>query len=173
MVGLNQLKSMPLEAIVQVVDNYPWFAAAQKILDEKMAVYAKVENTYADEDIAEILQKYMNCSMPSGEVAVEQEISTNSSFKGVGDYFSVEQYASVQQESVNWAREITTKQGSEEPIDIALDFDEAFCTETLAEIYADQGYYSKARNIYSKLILAYPEKSTYFAARIQKMDLKQ
>ena len=51
----------------------------------------------------------------------------------------------------------------------ALD-DTDFCTETLAEIYAEQGYYDRARDIYSKLLLAYPEKNTYFAALIEKLD---
>ena len=43
-------------------------------------------------------------------------------------------------------------------------------TETLAQIYAEQGYYEQAKDIYSKLILAYPEKNAYFAALIQKID---
>ena len=43
-------------------------------------------------------------------------------------------------------------------------------TETLAQIYAEQGYYEQAKNIYSKLILAYPEKSAYFASLIQKIE---
>ncbi len=45
-----------------------------------------------------------------------------------------------------------------------------FYTETLAQIYAEQGYYDRAKSIYSKLILAYPEKSAYFATLIQKMN---
>ena len=44
-----------------------------------------------------------------------------------------------------------------------------FVTETLAQIYASQGYFSQAKEIYEKLILAYPEKSAYFAALIEKL----
>ena len=46
----------------------------------------------------------------------------------------------------------------------------AFCTETMAQIYAEQGYFEQAKDIYSKLILAYPEKNAYFAALIRKLN---
>ena len=47
--------------------------------------------------------------------------------------------------------------------------DMRFYTETLAEIYADQGYFDRAEDVYSKLILLYPEKSAYFASLIEKL----
>ena len=48
--------------------------------------------------------------------------------------------------------------------------DEDFVTETLANIYIKQGNLQKALNAFNKLMLKYPEKKTYFAARIEKIE---
>ena len=42
-------------------------------------------------------------------------------------------------------------------------------SETLARLYARQGYFDKALIMYERLSLAFPEKSHYFAAEIEKL----
>ena len=46
---------------------------------------------------------------------------------------------------------------------------QSFITETLARIYINQEYYSRAIDIYEKLSLKFPEKSSYFASQIEKV----
>ena len=60
---------------------------------------------------------------------------------------------------------------SEERPDISLNSvneDNELVTETLANIYIMQKLYDKAISVFEKLILKYPEKSTYFASRIEE-----
>jgi hypothetical protein len=47
---------------------------------------------------------------------------------------------------------------------------DALMTETLANIHIKQKQYQKAITIFEKLSLKYPEKSIYFAARIQDLE---
>ena len=46
--------------------------------------------------------------------------------------------------------------------------DPELISEELADIYARQGLYAKAKEIYARLSLLYPEKSVYFAEIIDK-----
>ena len=57
--------------------------------------------------------------------------------------------------------------------EISLEIDSPLCTETLAFIYAQQGYYQQAIEIYSKLCLLYPEKSAYFATLVKEVKIKK
>lgn len=43
-------------------------------------------------------------------------------------------------------------------------------TETLANIYKDQGLQQKAIEVFEKLILKYPKKKSYFASQIQELE---
>ena len=56
------------------------------------------------------------------------------------------------------------------PIDVAKESlieNDDLVTPTLAKVYLEQGHYEKAISAYEKLILKYPEKSTFFAAQIK------
>ena len=95
-----------------------------------------------------------------------------------GDYFSKEDFAQLKEEEqapqihfgapAEYNDQDAQVQQGNEPVYDTMDF----VTETLAKIYADQGYYDKAIEVYAKLILLYPEKSTYFATLVNEIKSK-
>lgn len=56
------------------------------------------------------------------------------------------------------------------PIIPETDISESIFTESLAKIYIRQKQYDKAKRIFEKLNLKFPEKSSYFADQIEKID---
>jgi len=52
----------------------------------------------------------------------------------------------------------------------SLEENDELMTETLADIFIKQKLFLKAKNIFEKLCLKFPEKSIYFAARIKEVE---
>ncbi len=87
-----------------------------------------------------------------------------------GDYFSAADYDGVRGADDNFFRNVVKdSSGGSRPKEEGQVPHLGFYTQTLAEIYAEQGYSDEAKQIYSQLILAYPEKSAYFASLIEKL----
>ena len=187
------IKKLTLDELVGVVNLYPWFGGARKELCARMsrmdenwgkeqyaeaAMYvgsrgklsdmmrsARAED-WADADVEELIKSYI--SVPSAEEAKAEKRKT---YAGVGDYFSQEDYDNVRRSDDNVFSRYAAKARQEKVENVpSVGDDLGFYTETLAQIYAEQGYFDQAKRIYSKLILAYPEKSAYFAALIQKLN---
>lgn len=108
-----------------------------------------------------------------------------------GDYFTPEDFAGLEKAERDLSGVWTGLSGQEEPAEgsgtdgsepvypsgipamTPEDFEAPeFYTETLARIYTEQGYYEEAINVYAKLILLYPEKSTYFALLVNEIKSK-
>lgn len=63
--------------------------------------------------------------------------------------------------------------GDFKPVEEKESTHEDVVSETLARVYEQQGFFSRAREVYRKLVLIYPEKSDYFAALIQETKDKE
>ena len=188
----EELKRMSLESLAEVTARYPWFGVAQKLLCERLsglggdgvgtaqyieaamhvASRGKVLSLLRRDSVAVRLPEEEKRRLPETDGTLPGESVREmhgSGFRGVGDYFSQAQYAKVKQSEDDSFRRFVSSDADVPVPEVESGFDMDFCTETLARIYAEQGYCQQAKEIYSKLILAYPEKNAYFAALIEKL----
>ena len=160
------LQNIPLEELSALVTRYPWFGAARKALCCRTGQYAKAALYVFDRGILARLAAQAGESPAPVQELVQTPMEQKVVVLG-GDYFSQDAYDSVRTEKDD--RKIVKEERKVVKDDRKVELDEAYYTETLAEIYAQQGYLEQAKNIYSKLILRYPEKSAYFATLIEKL----
>ena len=177
------IKNLTLEELSGVVSLYPWFSAARGELSRRMAAsgtFGTAEladaalyvadrrkiaalnrgehrQDYADKDVDTLLHSFME-PKPSPRVVAAG-----------GDYFSQQDYDNAAKASDSIFSKLGASVKTETPKEERVSVGDFFCTETLAEIYIEQGYPEEAIRIYSKLLLANPEKSAYFAALIEKL----
>ena len=189
-----ELGTLTMDELAGMVHLYPWFASARKELCRRMSrlggddwgeeqyaeealyigdrrkvaelVRSGRKADYADKDVEKILRSYI---APAPEAEGEQERKVH--VVG-GDYFSQAQYKDVGRADDNIFTRFAVKVKSDSVKDerTGSDIADRYATETLAEIFAEQGCIEEARRIYSRLILDNPEKSAYFAALIDKLD---
>ena len=190
-----QLSSLTMDELAGVVHLYPWFASARKELCRRMSrlggddwgveqyaeealyigdrrkvaalVRAGNKTRYADKDLERILRSWIG---PSQGAEAAGESGREVHVVG-GDYFSEAQYKGVGRTDDNIFTRFSVKIKSDGTKDdkTGSDIADRYATETLAEIFAEQGCVEEARRIYSRLILENPEKSAYFAALIDKL----
>lgn len=191
MEGTIDIKRLSLEELAGVVGIYPWYAGARKELCERLGKtggtdplnFSEVSMYVTDRHVlAALLRK---CRGVKAASAADKEISKilesrpaapsrtapkrkDTPSRPGGDFFSADEYEEVSSPTDEvFSHLAVSKAPDRTTAEPAADL--GFYTETLAQIYADQGYYEHAQAIYSKLILAYPEKSAYFAALSDQM----
>ena len=188
MVGSIDIHKLNLEELTGVVELYPWYGGALK----ELCVRMKEMDALSDSLLAQaslhicsrrILFDLMHEKALTSDNTMKAEAPGQSSatvtapesrertiFVAGGDYFSQSQYRNVKKADDNIFSSFASKALEEgyteqNPQDIS-----DLCTETLAQIYLEQGYFAEAKEIYSKLSLRYPEKSVYFASLIEEID---
>ena len=183
-----------LSSIEQLISIYPWYQGARVELILKLAEISKetarekLRESFSfvpfTELIATKIEGVENTKKrtENDKVIQSQIQQAKKIFVVGGDYFSREELESVNNENEAKAdspaipleaarsleRERAVKRdGANSVVDPLI-----FYTETLAQIYTQQECWREALDVYSKLILLYPEKSVYFASLVNDIKLK-
>ena len=183
-----------LSSIEQLISIYPWYQGARVELILKLAEISKetarekLRESFSflpfPEWIATKIEGVENTKKrtENDKVIQSQIQQAKKIFVVGGDYFSREELESVNNENEAKAdspaipleaarsleRERAVKRdGANSVVDPLI-----FYTETLAQIYTQQECWREALDVYSKLILLYPEKSVYFASLVNDIKLK-
>lgn len=171
------------------------YVASRTIVSD--IVRSSRKNDYSDKDVQTLLKRFIAPEPAPEPVADAQEPGTGSGslrsapYPGKGspgpvpapmrtyrrtvrvagaDFFSSDEYEGVKVDEDNYFSKFKVARSEEGDSRGWEDPELGFCTETLAWIYAEQGYREEAKKIYSRLMLRYPEKITYFASLIEKLD---
>ena len=178
--GCIDLKKLSLDELLGVVEIYPWFGCARKELCLRMAAlgdkwsgsqYAEAALHIGSRRVIYDIMRTARTNTPDTDALMKTYSAPERKVRAsYGDFFSQNDYDNVRKKDDNVFASFAAAASSEKESHAGTEVDADFCTETLAQIYTEQGYYDQAKSIYSKLILRYPEKNAYFAALIEKLD---
>ena len=196
----TNLKNMTIDELAGVVNLYPWFGAARKELCLRISrlggksigdndytanalyigsrrivsdiVRAASTRDYSDKNLENVLKALTTQEViqEEAEEVRPKEAPKRSTRVAGGDFFSQDEYDKVRSIEDNVFSRFASSVRSEKEKGGDEMLTAAFCTETLARIYIEQGYYEQALFIYRQFLLRYPEKSTYFASLIEKLE---
>jgi hypothetical protein len=196
MVEKRDIRNYTIRELEQLIDKYPWFALARIEYFSRMLALGKGTFEALSKSVAlyipyrEKLNKiYRNKSHRIENNTIELELinlpkittSANRTRRSAyGDYFAPADYSVLKENGGILANNIfkAPKRDNEicEPYIPSNDLyhddeDNIIYTETAAEVYLEQGFKKEAITIYNKLILLYPEKNSYFASLIEKINI--
>ena len=179
------LNEETIDEVKKLTVDFPWFSAGWLLYLKNLknlkhtdydAVLKKVAVVVPDR---KVLFKYINDELPNQQ-AVASEDKTSAGYRLEGDVEIQAENSLIDKFlSANSTRLGTVKINSDTNgnvgdtahIEQSVKEDDELVTETLASIYFQQNNFDKALDAYKKLSLKYPEKSVYFAGRIEEIEL--
>ena len=193
MVNPIDIHKLTLEELSGVIALYPWYGGARMELFRRMSGEGALSEIQIAETalllgdravLAALLRagRTVDCSDKDARRLADTFMSAQDKprkqrrvYVVGGDYFSQDQYEHARTDTDGIFSHFAAKaraEGFNEQPEEQQEQDANFYTETLAGIYLEQGYSQEAIDIYSQLILRYPEKSVYFAALIDEINKK-
>lgn len=177
---------------MKLAENGCGFAGEQlkkcsAFLPLRQKIYCKAASCTVEEEALPVIDfNEINRNIDFSDISIgkEKSASNNNAPRYIvigGDYFTKEDFDSLEQvEAFDVGKLGSADDGSstedadkqQDTKGDVVDESDVFYTETLAAIYAEQGYYEEAMKVYAKLILLYPEKSAYFATLVNKVKSK-
>lgn len=172
-----EIEQLDLIELQELVSENPWYSYARHILLIKMH---QMSNEIFRDQLSKsavflssrsALFKKIHNPHPIKKEKIA-DIKPKKVYVVGGDFFSREEMSEIPKEENMEIKLKTSQHYREEEIPIKkVDYEDlTFYTETLGHIYAQQGYYDKAIEVFSKIILLYPQKSAYFASLIKQIE---
>lgn len=164
---IHSLEKLPLAVVASTLaDETMSFAAWLK--SRSLGLYGSFEEVHAGNGgITEFLPVQLEkdssiASEPSSEDEKSDNQSKGRATNDLIDRFIATEPRITPSKTEFYSPAVQAKRSVEE--------DDSLVSETLANIYIEQGLLLKARSAYEKLSLLYPEKSVFFAALIKEIN---
>jgi predicted Zn-dependent protease len=152
------------------------YSINRKLLYDRLFCSTDNKNSYAElqpfettdeeqSDTEQIIENETIFDYPVVDYFATQNVETHETSEDIVDKF----LSSPQKLSIEPASNKNENLETIENINTEPFIDDDFVTETLAKIYAEQGYISKAIEVYEKLSLQDSKKSAYFATLIENL----
>ena len=160
--------------LTEVVDNPETLIVEEKIIEDADKSVEPLPKEPESEVIAEIvLEKQSESKMPSKR---KTKKSKNKKFK-LDEYSGLSEYAlwlmSFEKDDIEKTLKKEAKRAKnrllEESARKSVTKSEEIISDSLAQILESQGHLDDAKKMYEQLMHKYPEKSIYFAAKIDKL----
>lgn len=181
----ERLSEETLKETKKLTVDFPWFCAGWMLYLKNLKVIDHSDYDTVLKKVAvlvpdrKVLFRFLNDELPTKDSVYSADIALQGyRLEGDVDLQSenslIDKFLSKESTSIKATEMKLGANGNSEGkvfVDQSVKEDQELVTETLASIYLQQNNFDKALEAYKKLSLKYPEKSVYFAGRIEEIEL--